>query len=284
MSDEQIDEETDFQETIGRFILASPPGEENDVFHSLETIVGPSKDISGLKETYFHQLNSEQLFVATIPGTSEKCLIAPFGEIDETHYLDPKGSRLLTFDHVSQKVTETRELSEDELPPHDAIRKVMEKYVDGYVLAHFPQGVSAVYASNSPDGGEALVICINSTIVKPTSMWGGRFKSTWVVELKPGNATVNGQYEFFTHFFEAGNVHLHSQDTAELSIPHGDDNEAFCKAVVVKIMEHESKFQMSVDDSFLRLSETSFKQLRMQLPRSKTTINWETLQFQGKIQ
>ncbi|KAH7817626.1 F-actin capping protein, alpha subunit [Monocercomonoides exilis] len=281
--EQPIDEETDFQETIGRFILSSPPQEENDVYQALETIVGDSKDLSPLKEQYFHQRHIEQYQVVTIPETKEKMLICQFGELDDTHYLDPRGKRIITYDHSTKTVTDVQPLEEESTAEHEPLRKAIDDAITKYVSDHFPDGVCSVFASDSDDGGKAIIICINSTKVNPKSMWGGQWKSTWILELSEDKHQLSGEMSVAAHFFEAGNVHLNTEDRAERKINASENLAQIAKDVKNAIISEEQKFQQSIDESFIRLAESSFRALRMKLPRSKTKINWDVFALQGNM-
>lgn len=52
---------------------------------------------------------------------------------------------------------------------------------------------------------------------------------------------------------------------------------------MVLVRAEEEKYQLEIEESFHRLSETSFRALRMKLPRSKQLINWEVFALQGNI-
>jgi hypothetical protein len=109
-----------------------------------------------------------------------------------------------------------------------------------YIKEHFEPGVAAVYASESADGVPAIIACINSTRVNMSSFWfvasgrpmlirfiaihfffrGGRWKSTWVIELNSPNSSVTGTLSVDAHFFEGGNIHLKTSKKYDATIPH----------------------------------------------------------------
>lgn len=274
----------DYEETIKRFLTTSPPGEEEDVMKALKTITTSPVNPESLRASAYHDLHLNAYQVVQIPNTQEKFLLTPFGEIDPNHYIDPSGGRLVTFDHSSSTVQDVRQLGQAELSGHEGLRKSVENCFAAYLKQHYQHAVASVYASEAEGKKKAVVIALNSTRLNPTSMWGGRWKSTWVLVFKDGSeVTVNGTLEIACHFFEQGNVHLHTSDNKSFSIPWKKDQEELVKAIVGKIEVEEAAYEQAVDESFLRCSETSLRLIRMQLPRSKTLINWDTFALQGKV-
>lgn len=127
---------------------------------------------------------------------------------------------------------------EQELPQYEELRAAVDSQLTSYVQAHFQKGVTCTFATEKENGNTCLVICINSTYTRPRAMWyvpfdnfslmfslistnttfcffffysrGGRWKSTWMIELAGESCPVKGQISVDAHFYEAGNVHFHT--------------------------------------------------------------------------
>lgn len=48
----------------------------------------------------FHTYNIEQLIPVDVADKGYKVILSKYGEIDETHYLDPRSNLILTIDHT----------------------------------------------------------------------------------------------------------------------------------------------------------------------------------------
>lgn len=278
----QLSAEDDLEQTVLRFVMQSPPEEENEVFKALETIVGPEADIARFKPDHFRQLNLEKYIVVELPSSSSKMLITPYGEIDETHYFDPKTKQQITFDHATRTV-ENVEAVEDTDSEFEPLRKAVEDALDTYVSSNYSDATYGVYHTVEDGDKNLLAVCINSTQAKHSAMWGGRWKSTWLIELADGKCAVDGKVEIEAHFYEAGNISFKCPKEFQATVNLQDDEKAFAKSVITVIQNSEAKLINEIDDCFVRLKDSTFKNLRRKLPISRTLINWDTFALQGNI-
>ncbi|GAA5897831.1 hypothetical protein JCM6882_005090 [Rhodosporidiobolus microsporus] len=141
-------------QTASAFLLQSPPGEVNDVFSDIRTLVAADAELESGILPALKQYNSEQLTVVQVQGEKAKVLVTPVsragGEVDgsvEERHIDPRGQRTVLVDHM--KVA----FSPEPLPVDgetETLRAALEKLLDAYVSNHYNDGAAAVYALEDP--------------------------------------------------------------------------------------------------------------------------------------
>lgn len=86
--------------------------------------------------------------------------------------------------------------------------------------------------------------------------------------------TFEGHCNTQVHYFEEGNVQLHTAKEMQLNI-EGTDDTTRAKSIVRAIQEHEDKYQQELFQSSTTLSEGNFRALRRQLPMTRQKIDWD---------
>jgi len=97
----------------------------------------------------------------------------------------------------------------------------------------------------------------------------------WTVPLaKSGNVTLTGRIRLQVHYYEDGNVQLHTDTTKKAAVAATADPAAMSQAIVKAIIKAEQAFHTALDASYAVMGETTCKALRRPLPITGQRINW----------
>ena len=141
-----------------------------------------------------------------------------------------------------------------------------------------------IYALAAPKDGNPgsllLVVCIENHLYQSKNFWNGNWRSQWQIRVNPdghGSARVEGTIRVQVHYFEEGNVQLHTQKPIAQSISLSGDAAACAASIVKFISSQETSFQTMVNEQYQVMSDTTFKALRRQLPVTRTKVDWDKI-------
>ncbi|CAG8537285.1 15931_t:CDS:2 [Gigaspora margarita] len=250
------------------FLLDSPPGEVNDVYSDINVLLNNNAVFQeGLLDA-LRQYNTEQYVTVTLPEQESMVILSKYGQIENDRFFDPKSHQAFTVDHISQEVTEVEPHAPDETT--EPLRSAVETAISDYVADHYPKGVSATYST-----GETITIAIVDNKYSPSNLWNGRWRSTWVIS--PESGEIKGTIKVNVHYYEEGNVQLNSTKDIEItsSPVNSEDLAASAAAYSKSICKAENEFQNALNESYVELSENTFKGLRRALPLTRHKIDWD---------
>merc|ERR1712000_185894 len=262
MGDEEPTRE-ELMEICKRFMLNAPPGEFMEVV----------TDIRGL-------VQDESVINDVVPGAFSgynKVIICNEGCVNGAEYLDPVSHEVVSFDHITRKVTGTSDGSQHFSGTYEEIRAAFQKECEAYVADHYANGTGAVY--NSDDG---VIIAISAAKYEPRNFWTGSWRAVWRVSFAAGtnkgaDIKVNGQLDLSVHFYEDGNVQLRAGNALEAKVKAGAGAGATASAVFKAIGVAEAKYQQSLEAAYATMDTPPFKALRRQLPVTATKIDWDKI-------
>ncbi|GAA6013413.1 hypothetical protein JCM10207_008835 [Rhodosporidiobolus poonsookiae] len=138
------------------FLLQSPPGEVNDVFSDIRTLVSSDADLETGILPALRQYNRDQFTVAELDG--EKVLVTPVSPLvkgaaddeksPEERHVDPRGQRSFVFDHMKVSASSPAPLPVD--ADTETLRSSIDTLLSSYVTNHYSECASAVYALEDP--------------------------------------------------------------------------------------------------------------------------------------
>ncbi|KAJ3130377.1 Mismatch repair endonuclease pms2 [Nowakowskiella sp. JEL0407] len=267
----EIDEATKF-EIVSQFLKDSPPGEINDVYNDVRTLLNDDSlaDSEEGKQAFsaaFEEYNTEQLLTVQVPGESHEVIICKYSQLEDGRYVDPRSSSAFNFDHLN---TEMYNLDKIELNSEtEHCRALLDTAAQKYISEHYPDGVTSVFDI----GNDSFAIAIVDNKYNPKNFWNGRWRSLYTVKL--GSVDIVGTVKLQIHYYEDGNVQLNynKEIKGKLLSPFTDPN-AFASAVFKVIEKQENDIQLALHEAYEELSGTTFKNLRKPLPVTKTKIDW----------
>jgi len=251
----------------GQFLLSSPPGEFNDVFNDIRVLVGNDALLQRGVSKQFEQYNTEQFTPVDMPGQNYKVVVSPFGQVDSTHYIDPRSKQVFSFDHMRLVASDPQPHSGTE----HSLRKAMDDAFQEYVAEHYATGAVSVYSTS--DGGLAAVVVANK--YNPRNYWNGRWRSQWTFEISGGNGKAKGILRSNVHYYEDGNVQLTTEKSVEITAT-GSGSELAVN-LVKAAKKAEIEYQTAINESYAQLSDTTFKALRRALPITRNKLDWNKI-------
>lgn len=273
MSDEEYEEASaETKLAVATFFMSSaPPGEIKEVLADCQKLVGDSSVLtSAAVNTILSNYNTTNMVAAT-DAEGNKVLPAAAGKRDENNFVDPATGRVVTFDHSANTFSasgETVSLSDDVKKYRDAVDTEMGKYIS----SNFKSGKCASATFGNDNG--TLTICVSAQNTKLSAFWTGGWKSYYTLDVSStGSKKLNGSIKVVVHYFEDGNVQLHTDMDQSADINVADP--AATGAAVRKAIERmESDFQSNLEEMYVNMHRSTFKSMRRFLPLNGQPMNW----------
>ncbi|KAG6548633.1 hypothetical protein Mapa_009787 [Marchantia paleacea] len=275
----------DYQKvSLAKWFLQNAPSEEmQHVAKDVREVLTNDRLYDQAAAEAFPEYNLKEMISLEMPNGTGQVLVSRYGEVDGSHYLDPRTAQVAAVDHVKQICKSVRPASDEELPSNyvEQYRASVDAEVLKYVEEAYPRGSCSVYCTsgknNHGDGGEfQLTVVISTSSFSPKNFRGGRWRSIWTVELNEENESVElrGHIHVNAHYFEEGNVQLTTSYECSDSTVMQDVIETGVSIAAV-IRHQESEYLAALEDKYSTLSDTTFKELRRKLPVTRTQFSWD---------
>jgi capping protein alpha len=144
------------------------------------------------------------------------------------------------------------------------VSKSILKSLKTFTTEHYPGSTFGVFPAEN-DSQIFIVIVANK--YSPTNFWNGRWRSAYLYD--PSSGSLTGKISVDVHYYEDGNVRLLTNKEVEAS------GGSSATEIVKAIGGLERKYQEEVNRGFVGLSEGAFKNLRRNLPVSRSKMAWE---------
>ncbi|RCV14464.1 hypothetical protein SETIT_2G428400v2 [Setaria italica] len=270
------------------FLSNAPAGEIHYVAKDVRALLGDDAVYEAAAAEAFPEYNKAHLVSLELPDRSGDIIITTFGELDKNNYLDPRTAQVATVDHIKQTCTKLRPAADEELPSAyiEEFRSALDVELSKYVAEAYPKGVCAVYCTSGKDiegpGADfGFAVVISAAKRSPQNFCNGSWRSIWTMEFnyELQFVDIKGKIQVDAHYFEEGNVQLDTNiDRKDSTIMQSPDDSAVSIASIIR--HHESEYLSSLEESYLNLSDATFKDLRRKLPVTRTLFPWHnTLAF-----
>ncbi|KAJ8772034.1 hypothetical protein K2173_027211 [Erythroxylum novogranatense] len=289
MADEQCElSEKQKKEIAKWFLLNSPAGEIQYVAKDLRSILDDDRVYKEAALEAFPLYNKSHLICLELPDRTSDVLLTSYNDLGENQFLDPRTAQVAIVDHVKQVCTEVRPAADEELasPFVEEYSCALDSELLKYVDEAYPKGVCAVYCVSGKDvegpGSDfGLVVVISAVRNSPQNFCNGSWRSIWNIEFKDDTQLleIRGKLQVVAHYFEEGNVQLLAKhDCRDSTLIQAPDGNAI--TIVNIIRHHEAEYMTSLEASYSKLPDSTFKDLRRKLPVTRTLFPWHnTLQF-----
>jgi capping protein alpha len=256
------------------FIMSSPTGECDDVVTDVSKLVDKSTMSNDNLEKILKDYNCENMVWGADPEDNKAppILVTAYGQVAADQYLDPNTGRVLKFDHKKRKFTGASDKKQSLGDDVAGYRNAIAKSVETYMTSQYKSGkvVSAVYGA---DNGQ-ITICVSSKNVNLSNFWSGGWRSVFTINVgKKGASELKANVKVQVHYFEDGNVQLHTNIDKTASIEVGDE-ETTAKAVSKAINKIETDFQANLEEMYVNMHRTTFKAMRRFLPINRQPMTW----------
>ncbi|KAG6850736.1 hypothetical protein H0H93_009359 [Arthromyces matolae] len=291
MQDERV-------EIASNFLLQSPPGEINDVINDVRHIISDDNLLHEGLLPAIRTYNLAQFTVVDVPDAGHQSVIseaaraaaaayttveseAPSAEVEDEEktdsehgdrFLDPRSMTTFVFNHLSLYATDTRKVEPD--PDSEPFRKALETALLSYLASHYVEGVGSVFAL--PEKPNQYIIQIVANKYNATNYWSGRWRSEYTVDLNENK--ISGKIHLNVHYYEQGNVQLATTHDSSLELPSAvvtSTPSASATKILALIGVEEGKYQTTLNETYQKMGEKTFKGLRRALPLTRQKIDWD---------
>jgi len=104
-----------------------------------------------------------------LEGAELPCLVSEFNHLGGGRFADPRSKQSFRFDHLRKEACDLQPWTPD--GPLESLRAAVEAEVTTYALNHFKHGVCSVFEPTAPDGGNAIIACIEDHQFQPKNYW-----------------------------------------------------------------------------------------------------------------
>ncbi|CAF4610521.1 unnamed protein product [Rotaria sp. Silwood2] len=255
-----------------RFIAHAPPGEFNEVFNDVRTLLNDDSLVRRSVSQAFAEYNRDQYIPTKVQNSEYKCLITDVNDLGDSRFYDPRTRQSFKFDHLRRESSDYEHYQLDE--KSETWRLAWEKELTNYIKERYTYGSCTVIGETDADT-ITLTAFIESHKYEPKNFWNGRWRSNWSLTFSKGQHTceLTGLVKVQVHYFEDGNVQLvSSKDITE--IIQLQDETMTAKEIIRIIRQAEDNYQKAVNENYQVMSDSTFKALRRQLPITKAKIDW----------
>jgi capping protein alpha len=254
------------------FIMSSPTGELNDVVKDVTKLVSDSNTLNDEALTkIMKEYNHEQMAWAPDP-TGQPAMASAFALQSDGKYVNPNNNQNFTFDHKTQKISAAEAGAKQGDAGLNKYRAAVQKALDTYVDNAYKAGkVCAVAYAEAPN---RITVCISAKNIHLGNFWTGGWRSCYGVDVKQGSADLKGTVKLGVHYFEDGNVQLHASFDQQTKVNISAKEEETGTAIVNAISKIENEFHSRLEEMYINMHTTTFKQMRRVLTLRKEFMQW----------
>jgi len=256
------------------FITSAPTGEVNEVLKDVKALVNDSSVLTNEKITkIMHDYNTQRLTTATAPN-GEDVMVSTYGQVDSSSYLDPATGKVLKFDHLNQTFTGETDQKQVLSENINAYRAAIEHLVKAYTENNY-KAKKCTFAVYGADDG-AITVCFSAKNTRLTSYWTGGITAVYKLNvLKHGHTDLQGNIKINVHYFEDGNVQLHTDLNKHARVDITEPAST-AKVVVSAIEKIETDFYNNLEELYVNMHTQTFKAMRRFLPISGQYMKWDS--------
>lgn len=237
---------------VGAMIADAPPGNDKNLINDIKTILNDSNSSKLISESLReYYLNKDFKLVKL--NDSLFSIVSKYNQ-SGIKFIDYENGVKFDYDFDKLQVIDME-------PLNDAIDSELGKLsntLEVYAHEHFPSFFKSLVVPG--DNGIYYLIIVDEKL-NDANYYNGKWQSFYQWNSK--NGELSGEVTVKIHYYEDGNVILNTKKTSKFDNVEVDD-------VVKKILQFEDDFEIGVLKKFTVLNEEKFKNLRRQLPISRS--------------
>lgn len=276
LPDDQQGEERSAADMVSSFLINAPPGELSEVLDDVKGIVCDEQLIEEQVSKVLPVYTKTQLTPIKLEGSEHAVVLSVFNDIGNGRFVDPRTKKSFHYNHITGGVTDFNDWQPDSNA--ETWRAALEQEWTSYTTEHYHEGAGSVF-STYKDDMITLNACLEGHQFQPKKFWNGRWRSIWTITFNPAKdkqADVVGYIKLHVHYYEDGNVQLHSSRHCDQKLTLSKP-EQLAKDVVEAVRKLESDYQRAISENYQTMSDTTFKALRRPLPVIRSKIEWNKL-------
>lgn len=192
-----------------------------------------------------------------------------YGQVSSSQYLDPNSGKVISFNHLSRtfgdETDKKQVLSESTEALRSAVQKSFESYTSDLYKAN--KATVAVYGA---DNG-TITICLSAKNVNLSNYWTGSWRSVYTLT----GGEVKGFVKIGVHYFEDGNVQLHTNIEHSASVTTSSP-ESTAAELRKAVESFETTYQNHLEEMYVNMHRSTFKNMRRFLPVNKVKFQWNS--------
>jgi capping protein alpha len=255
------------------FISNAPAGEVDLVVADVKVLTNRESEVldAAKTEEFLGKYNVNRMEWATAPDSQEPVIVASAGQVASNQFVNPGTGNVLEFNHTTR--TFSMGDSKQSLPENiEAYRSAIARSVREYVQANFTDG-KCVTTTFGSDAG-IITVCLSAKNVNLGNFWTGAWRSTYTLDVSSeGSANLECSVRVDSHYFEDGNVQLVSDKKSSVAIDV-KDAKSTAHRVATAVGEFETNFQNALEEMYVNMHLTTFKQMRRIATLSGNFMTW----------
>jgi len=255
------------------FIMNAPVGEVAEVVNDVTKLVSDSTVLNdNAINRIMHDYNVEHMTSAQGPD-GYPLLTTQYGKVDQDHFVDPTTGKVIRFDHRKQKFLDVSDKKSVHLDDKvNKYRNHTQKALDQYIETTYKQGKSCGLVYGSDNG--RLTVCISAKNMNLSNYWTGGWRALYTISVSAtGQSELKGSVKLNVHYFEDGNVQLHSTFDKQANV-NVQGEEATGNEIVKAIAKIESDFQSQLEEMYVNMPGSIFKSMRRFYPITRQPMTW----------
>lgn len=210
--------------------------------------------------------------ISAMDLTGKPVLVTKHGQVGPDLYLDPSTGKVLKFDHAKRTFLEETDKKQLLAPSVDSFRSALSTSLAQYLADTFKPN-KATHAVYGQDNGQ-LTLVISARNINLGNFWTGSWRSSYSLSIStPGPTELKGSVKVAVHYFEDGNVQLHSTSELVTSVTV-DSADSTAKRVMESIAKFETDEQGGLEEMYVNMHRTTFKAMRRLLPVNRQKFVW----------
>jgi capping protein alpha len=207
------------------FIMNSPAGEVDLVIKDAKVLVNATDNVLTDEKTtqILSTYNVERMEWAKSPDTQENVIVSTAGKLSRNSFVDPSTNNVHEFNHLTRKFSPASGKNPPLSAPIEEHRAAIARAARDYIAANFTEGKCVNTTYGSEDG--TITCCLSAKNVHLGNFWTGSWRSVYTLNVSSeGKTQMSCSVNIGSHYFEDGNVQMHSDKKSSVTIDVGDKN------------------------------------------------------------